>query len=100
MGLEIKIIGKGCYFCQQMRKIAEELVEELKLEDARIEQTDELEELLSYGVVNPPALVVNGKLKLMGRVLVRSHVRQAITEATGPQGGEGNPGGGPAEVRA
>jgi small redox-active disulfide protein 2 len=89
MATQIRIIGKGCYFCQQMRKIAEELVEELKLQDATIEQTDDMEELLAYGVVNPPALVVNGRLKLMGRVLVRSHVRQAIAEEAGGESGAG-----------
>jgi len=80
MGLQIRIIGKGCYFCQQMCKIATEVVAELQAPEATVEQVDELDELLDYGVVNPPALVVNGKLKMMGRVLVRSHVRQAIAE--------------------
>ena len=80
MGLDIRIIGKGCYFCQQLTKIAGEVVVELKVGDATVAQVDELDELLEYGVVNPPALVVNGKLKLMGRVLVRSRVHQAIAE--------------------
>lgn len=80
MSLEIKIIGKGCYFCQQLTKIATEVVAELQVPDATVEQVDELDELLDFGVVNPPALVVNGKLKMMGRVLVRSHVQQAISE--------------------
>ena len=89
MGLEITIIGKGCYFCKALRKLVDELLEELSVADARVDQTDDLEALLDYGVVNPPALVVNGKLKLMGRVLVRSHVRQAIldelqADAVGP----------------
>ena len=80
MSLRIRIIGKGCYFCQQLTKIATEVVAELQAPEATVEQVDELDELLDFGVVNPPALVVNGKLKMMGRVLVRSHVRQAIAE--------------------
>ena len=80
MSLAIKIIGKGCYFCQQLTKIATEVVAELQVPDATVAQVDELDELLDFGVVNPPALVVNGKLKMMGRVLVRSHVQQAISE--------------------
>jgi hypothetical protein len=80
MGLEIKIIGKGCYFCKQLRKIVDELVAEIALPEAKVEQVDRMEELLDFGVVNPPALVVNGKLKMMGRVLVRSRVRQALEE--------------------
>jgi len=80
MGLEIRIIGKGCHFCRELTRIAGEVVTELHLPDATVEQVDEIDELLDFGVVNPPALVVNGKLKLMGRVLVRSHIHQAIAE--------------------
>lgn len=80
MSLEITIIGKGCYFCRQLRKLVDEVLGELGATGATVTQTDDLDALLDYGVVNPPALVVNGKLKLMGRVLVRSHVRQALAE--------------------
>lgn len=85
MGLEIKIIGKGCYFCKQLRKIVDELMVEMNISDATVEQVDRLDELLEYGVVNPPALVVNGKLKMMGRVLVRSRVKQAVAEEVGSE---------------
>ena len=80
MGLSIRIIGKGCYFCRQLRKLVDELVVELEATDAEVTQVDEMEELLEYGVVNPPALIVNDRLKMMGRVLVKSRVRQAIEE--------------------
>ncbi len=83
MGLEIQIIGKGCYFCKQLRKMVDELVQELGVAEVHVDQTADLEALLGYGVVNPPALVVNRKLKLMGRVLLRSRVRQAIEEEMG-----------------
>ncbi len=89
MGLDIRIIGKGCYFCQQLTKIAGEVVSELGVAEATVSQVDELDELLDYGVVNPPALVVNGKLKLMGRVLVRSRVQQAIVEELNGNEGSG-----------
>lgn len=80
MSLEIRIIGKGCFFCNELRKIVDDLVAAMGISDAKVEQVHDVDELLDYGVVNPPALVVNGKLKMMGRVLVRSRVRQAIEE--------------------
>ncbi len=83
MGPEIQIIGKGCYFCDQLRKIVDALVVELEIGEASVESVEDMGELLEYGVVNPPALIVNGKLKMMGRVLVRSRVRQAIVEELG-----------------
>ena len=93
MGLSIRIIGKGCYFCQQLRKLVDELVSEFDVPDTSVEQVDEMDELLEYGVVNPPALIVNGKLKMMGRVLVRSRVRQALEEELGAAASPAGPGG-------
>ena len=78
--MHIKIIGKGCYFCHTLKKIVDELVEELAWEGVSVEQTEDMEELLDLGVVNPPALVVNGKLKMMGRVLVKGRIKRALEE--------------------
>ena len=78
--MEIQIIGKGCFFCDQLHRMVSEVLTELGVDGAKVEQVHEMEALLDYGVVNPPALVVNGKLKMMGRVLVRGRVRQAIEE--------------------
>jgi len=80
MALEIRIIGKGCFFCNELKKIVDALVADMKLDDANVEQVHEVDELLDFGVVNPPALVINGKLKMMGRVLVRSRIRKAVEE--------------------
>ena len=80
MEVDIRIIGKGCFFCSELRKIVDDVVAELGVSGAKVEQIHEMDALLDFGVVNPPALVVNGKLKMMGRVLVRSRVRKAIEE--------------------
>ncbi len=82
--MEIRIIGKGCYFCRTLRKICDGLIEEMNLQDVQIVQVNDLEEMLAFGVVNPPALVVNGKLKMMGRVLVKSRVKRALEEEMAP----------------
>ena len=92
MSLEIRIIGKGCFFCNELRKIVDDLVAAMGIADAEVEQVHDVDELLDYGVVNPPALVVNGKLKMMGRVLVRSRVRQAIEEELAVAGSAENEG--------
>lgn len=92
MSLEIRIIGKGCFFCNELKKIVDGLVVDMSIADAKVEQVHDVDELLDYGVVNPPALVVNGKLKMMGRVLVRSRVRQAIEEELGGEDHDGNAG--------
>lgn len=80
MSVNIRIIGKGCFFCNELRKIVDDLVTDMKVSDATVSQVHEVDELLEYGVVNPPALVINGKLKMMGRVLVKSRVKKALEE--------------------
>jgi len=80
MSLDIRVIGKGCFFCDQLLAIVKSTLSELGVADATVMHVEDVGELLEFGVVNPPALVVNGKLKLMGRVLVRSRVRRAIEE--------------------
>ncbi len=83
MAVEIRIIGKGCFFCNELKKICDSLVGEMALDGAKVEQVHDVDALLDYGVVNPPALVVNGKLKMMGRVLVKGRVKRAIEEEVG-----------------
>jgi len=94
MALEIRIIGKGCFFCNELKNICDGLVAEMAVGNARVEQVHDVDALLDFGVVNPPALVVNGKLKMMGRVLVRGRVRRAIEEemAASPDAASAGPG--------
>ncbi len=97
MSLEIRIIGKGCFFCNELKKIVDGLIPEMGLDGAKVEQVHDMDALLDFGVVNPPALVVNGKLKMMGRVLVRSRVKRALEEeleapAAGPSNNLAPPG--------
>ena len=72
MSVEIRIIGKGCFFCNELRKIVDGLVAEMQIPEAKVEQVHEVDELLDYGVVNPPALVVNGRLGRSDSVLISS----------------------------
>ena len=92
MSVNIRIIGKGCFFCNELRKIVDDLVTDMKVSDATVSQVHEVDELLEYGVVNPPALVINGKLKMMGRVLVKSRVKKALEEELAASAEAGNNG--------
>jgi len=63
----IKILGTGCPKCKQLEANAQQAVSELKL-DATIEKVQKIEEIMEYGVMKTPALVVDGQVKVMGRV--------------------------------
>ena len=67
MKMVIKILGSGCAKCKQLEANAQQAVKELGIE-ATIEKVKEIEDIMAYGVMKTPALVVDEQVKVMGRV--------------------------------
>ncbi len=65
--MEIKVLGPGCAKCGQLEDATRKAVEKAGL-DATVEKVSDLQEIMSYGVMSTPALVVNGELRVAGRV--------------------------------
>lgn len=65
--MEIKILGSGCSSCNDLLKRTEKAVEELGIE-ANFEKVTDMMQIMSFGVMKTPALVVDGKVKASGRV--------------------------------
>ena len=63
----IEVLGPGCQKCDALYRRAEQAARELGIE-YELEKVSDVEKLLSYGVMSTPALVVNGVLKVAGRV--------------------------------
>ena len=63
----IKVLGSGCANCQKLEALANKAVVELGL-DAQILKVTDYSEIMAYGVMSTPALVVDEKLVLAGRV--------------------------------
>jgi small redox-active disulfide protein 2 len=64
---EIKILGIGCAKCNELFQNAEKAVRELGIEVTLTKITD-LKEIMSYGVMMTPGLVIDGKVKTCGKV--------------------------------
>jgi len=65
--MEIKILGSGCAKCNEMERIARDTAATMGIE-ATIEHVDDFAQIMSFGVMTTPALVVDGKVRLAGRV--------------------------------
>jgi small redox-active disulfide protein 2 len=78
--LEIKILGPGCANCDRLEREVMEAVSELDL-PAGIDHVRDIREIGSYGVMGSPALIINGKVKSVGRVPMRSEIRKWLMEA-------------------
>ncbi len=65
--MEIKILGPGCPKCKSLEKATREVVEKQHI-NATVTKVDDIMEIMNYGVMSTPALVVDGKVVMKGRV--------------------------------
>jgi small redox-active disulfide protein 2 len=65
--MNIKILGTGCPNCQKLEANTKQALEELKLE-ANVEKISEIQDIMSYGIMSTPALVVDEAVLVVGMV--------------------------------
>lgn len=65
--MEIKILGPGCAKCEKAEKIVREAVAETGI-DARVAKVTDMMEIAGHGVFGTPAVVVDGEVKISGKV--------------------------------
>ena len=75
--MEIKVLGPGCLKCQQTEKIVKEAVTEAGV-DAVVGHVTDAMEIAGYGVFGPPAVVVDGEVKSVGKIPSKSDVQSWI----------------------
>jgi len=65
--MEIKVLGSGCAKCNLLEEVTKRAIAQAGIE-ATIEKVTDMATIMSYGVMTTPALVVDGDVKLSGRV--------------------------------
>jgi small redox-active disulfide protein 2 len=65
--MEIKVLGPGCPKCKTLEKATREVVEKNNIE-ATITKVEDIMDIMAFGVMSTPALVVDGKVVVKGRV--------------------------------
>ena len=65
--MKIQVLGPGCPKCHKLAENAKAAVDELGLE-AEIEKITQINEIVSFGVMLTPALAIDGKVKVVGKV--------------------------------
>lgn len=63
----IKILGTGCKKCQTLEAKVRELVEENGIE-ANVQKVTDINEMLNYGIMMTPGLIINEEVKSVGIV--------------------------------
>jgi len=77
----IKVLGPGCANCVNLERITREAVDTLGL-DATIEKVTDFAAIAGYGVMATPALVVDDKVVVSGRVPTETEVRGLLAPAS------------------
>ncbi len=65
--MKLQILGTGCPKCRRLTANAEAAAKELGIE-YELEKVTEVNEIMKFGVMMTPALVVDGEVKVAGKV--------------------------------
>ncbi len=71
--MNIKVLGPGCPKCEQTAKIVKEAVAESGLA-VQVEKVTDFKEIMQYGVMVTPAVVVDGQVKVAGKVPSKAEI--------------------------
>ena len=64
---KIKILGPGCPKCMKLADNAKTAAQQLKL-DFEIEKVTDINDIVGFGVISTPALVIDGQVMVTGKV--------------------------------
>lgn len=77
--MKIKILGIGCPSCQLLEQNTREALRQLG-EEATVEKITEIQEIMSYGIMSTPALVIDENVLVAGIVPGVSDLKEKITQ--------------------
>lgn len=75
--MSIKVIGTGCDKCDKLYENVIQAVEEIGV-DVTIEKVEDLMEIVKLGVMASPALMIDGKMISVGKVMKKDEVKKYI----------------------
>lgn len=78
--MDIKVLGSGCAKCRQLYELTGKALEQLGVE-ATLSKVEELEQIMAFRVLMTPALVINGQVKVAGRLPSAAELTSWLTTA-------------------
>jgi len=77
--MEIKVLGPGCARCKALEQNVINALAEMGVA-ADVEKVTDINKITDYGVMMTPGLVINGKVKVFGRVPDKEEIKKWIQE--------------------
>ena len=84
--MKLEILGSGCANCQKLMALTEEALRELGVTGAELVKVEDFPKIMAYGVMSTPALAIDGKLVISGKVPSKAEVSSLIATALAAQG--------------
>ncbi|MCM2341019.1 thioredoxin family protein [Rhodoferax sp.] len=76
--MDIKVLGTGCANCQATIALIDQIARARNV-TVKLEKVDELRDIMRFGVMSTPGVVINGKVVHAGGVPSRDKVEQWLT---------------------
>jgi len=77
--MKIVVLGTGCPKCKTLEKLVNETVAEMGIA-ADVSKEEDIMNIMNYGVMRTPGLVINNKVVLSGRLPSTSELKQIIND--------------------
>jgi len=78
--MKIQILGTGCPKCKKLAEAAESAAKEMGI-NYEISKVTDISEIMGFGVMMTPALVVDGDVKCVGKVPSLNEIKQMLNSA-------------------
>ena len=75
--MKVEVLGPGCPKCQMMAKNVEAALRELGI-SAEVDKVTDIKRIVDMGVMMTPALVVDGQVKVAGKVPGIDEIKGAL----------------------
>jgi small redox-active disulfide protein 2 len=77
--MNIIVLGTGCAKCKTLEQLTRKVVVDLNL-NAEVTKEEDIQKIMSYGIMRTPGLVVDGKVLISGRIPSESELKELLTK--------------------
>ena len=77
--MKIEILGTGCSKCNKTKEVIEKVLKNTGIK-AEVVKVEDIETILKYGVMITPAVVIDGDVKIVGKVPDEKEIKKWITQ--------------------
>ena len=76
--MNIIVLGTGCANCKRLEQLTRKVVTDMGL-NAEVTKEEDIQKIMSYGIMRTPGLVKDGKVILSGRIPSESELKELLT---------------------